>query len=82
MATYKLGKLSPILDDRTLKFSDYTTKAVLSPPQAVHYYDMVAKWPLYYNSVYGDCTCAAAAQRASSRLPRRRRSPCCAGPSC
>ena len=61
MATYKLGKHPPILDDRTLKFADYTTKSVQSPPEAVHYYDAVTKWPLYYNSVYGDCTCAAAA---------------------
>lgn len=61
MATYKLGKHPPIVDDRTLKFADYTTTSVQSPPQAVHYYDKVAKWPLYYNSVYGDCTCAAAA---------------------
>jgi len=57
---YKLGKHSPVLDDRTFRFSDYTTPALPAPPDSVAYYQKVPAWPMYYNDQYGDCTCAAA----------------------
>jgi hypothetical protein len=59
-APYKLGKHPPVLDDRTLRFSDYLTSALPAPPGSVAYYQKVATWPMYYNDQYGDCTCAAA----------------------
>ena len=59
-ATFKLGKHPPVLDDRTLRFSDYVTEALPPPPASVSYYQKVPTWPIYYNDQYGDCTCAAA----------------------
>ncbi len=57
--TYRLGKKRPVIDERTLRFSKYLT--LPAPPSSATYYDKVAKWPMYYNNKYGDCTCAAAA---------------------
>jgi len=57
---YKLGKNPPVVDDRTLLFSDYVTPALPTPPDSVAYYQQVPSWPMYYNDQYGDCTCAAA----------------------
>jgi len=57
---YKLGKHPPVVDDRTLRFSDYVTTALPTPPDSVTYYQKVPSWPMYYNDQYGDCTCAAA----------------------
>ena len=57
---YNLGKNPPVLDDRTLRFSDYVTPALPAPPDSVAYYQKVPTWPMYYNDQYGDCTCAAA----------------------
>jgi hypothetical protein len=57
---YKLGKRPPVVDDRTLRFSDYVTAALPTPPADVTYYQRVPSWPMYYNDQYGDCTCAAA----------------------
>ena len=57
---YKLGKHPPVVDDRTLRFSDYVTAALPTPPESVTYYQKVPAWPMYYNDQYGDCTCAAA----------------------
>lgn len=59
---YKLGKHPPVFDDRTLRFSDYVTPALPTPPDSVTYYQKVPAWPMYYNDQYGDCTCAAAGQ--------------------
>src|ERR1700721_1268081 len=50
----------PVVDDRTLRFSDYLTPALPTPPASVAYYQKVPSWPMYYNDQYGDCTCAAA----------------------
>jgi hypothetical protein len=58
--TYKLGKHPPVHDDRTLRFSNYVTPALPTPPESVTYYQKVPTWPMYYNDQYGDCTCAAA----------------------
>jgi hypothetical protein len=57
---YKLGKQQPVRDDRTLRFGDYVTPALPTPPASLAYYQRVDKWPMYYNDRYGDCTCAAA----------------------
>ena len=57
---YQLGKHPPVFDDRTLRFSDYLTPALPTPPNSVDYYQKVPSWPMYYNNQYGDCTCAAA----------------------
>jgi hypothetical protein len=57
---YKLGKHPPVVDDRTLRFTDYVTAALPAPPDSVAYYQKVPSWPMYYNDQYGDCTCAAA----------------------
>jgi hypothetical protein len=58
--SYKLAKHPPVLDDRTLRFSDYLTPALPAPPNSIAYYQEVPTWPMYYNDQYGDCTCAAA----------------------
>lgn len=60
MSKFKLGKLRPEVDRRTLHFGDYITKALASPPQSVNYYGPVSTWPMMGNDNYGDCTCAAA----------------------
>jgi hypothetical protein len=61
MATqYKLGKNPRVIDDRTLRFSTYVTPALPPAPAQVNYGQKVASWPMYNNSKYGDCTCAAA----------------------
>ena len=57
---YKLGKHSPVYDDRTLRFSDYVTPELPTSPVSVAYYQQVTDWPMYDNDRYGDCTCAAA----------------------
>jgi nucleoside phosphorylase len=59
-AQYKLGKSPRVVDDRTLRFSRYVTSALPTPPQQVNYGQKVTNWPMYSNSTYGDCTCAAA----------------------
>lgn len=61
MATqYKLGKNPRVIDDRTLRFSNYVTPALPAAPAQVNYGQKVSEWPMYNNSKYGDCTCAAA----------------------
>jgi len=57
---YKLGKRPPVIDHRTLRFSDYLTPALPASPDSVDSYQKVPTWPMYYNNQYGDCTCAAA----------------------
>jgi len=58
--TYKLGKHRPVHDDRTLRFGNYVTAELPTPPESVTYYQKVPTWPMYDNDKYGDCTCAAA----------------------
>jgi hypothetical protein len=58
--SYKLGKHPPVVDERTLRFSKYTTPELPAPPASVDYGAKVQTWPMYGNDKYGDCTCAAA----------------------
>ena len=58
--SYKLGKHSPKIDSRTLRFGAYLTKDLPAPPAAVDYGKAVKRWPMMGNDQYGDCTCAAA----------------------
>jgi hypothetical protein len=60
MPAYKLGKHTPKLDSRTLKFGKYLTAKLPAPPQSVDYSKAVPSWPMMGNDNYGDCTCAAA----------------------
>jgi hypothetical protein len=60
MSLYKLGKLHPKVDSRTLQFGAYLTPQLPPPPAAVDYTKPVANWPMMGNDKYGDCTCAAA----------------------
>ena len=55
---YKLGKLAPKLDERTLKFKSYF--AQLPPlPTSVDWTGKVPNWLMLGNDQYGDCTCAS-----------------------
>ncbi len=56
----KLGKHPPVIDARTLRFGDYLTTELPTPPGAEDYGEKVSVWPMYLNDKYGDCTCAAA----------------------
>lgn len=57
----KLGKHTPVHDDRTLMFATYATSALPAPPPQVNYATAVTvPWGMMDNDTYGDCTCAAA----------------------
>jgi hypothetical protein len=58
---YRFGKKRAVHDSRTLKFGAYVKPSLPPPPAARNYGDKVARWPMYLNDKYGDCTCAAAA---------------------
>jgi hypothetical protein len=60
MSKFKLGKLRPEIDKRTLHFGDYITTALAPPPPSANYSGPVTAWPMMGNDQYGDCTCAAA----------------------
>jgi hypothetical protein len=56
---YKLGKLQPRLDNRTLKYKSYFGK--LPPlPKAIDWSGNIKGWRMLANDQYGDCTCATA----------------------
>lgn len=56
---YKLGKLPPKNDPKTLKFKSYLSS--LPPtPTAIDWSGKVSNWGLLGNDQWGDCTCAAA----------------------
>jgi hypothetical protein len=63
---FKLGKLPPVHDARTLTFGAYLTAALPNAPAAVGYGDKVPTWPMYDNDRYGDCTAAAAGHMIQS----------------
>ena len=74
---FRLGKLPPLLDSRTLQLADYlrspraissgqgTTlpgKHTLPPaPRSVDWTAKIPSWPMFSNDSLGDCTAAAAA---------------------
>jgi hypothetical protein len=58
MKQYKLGKLDPKRDARTLQFKDYLI--TLPPiPAAVDWTEKVATWGMLANDAVGDCTVAS-----------------------
>lgn len=66
MTTYRLGKLPPVHDERTLRLRRYLSATLPPPPPTTAYYDKVSTWPMYDNDKYGDCTCAAAGHMIQS----------------
>ena len=61
MAGFRLGKLPPKLDARTLRFGAYLTPGLAPPPvDCLDYEKKVAIWGVMGNDTLGDCTCAAA----------------------
>jgi len=71
MPAYRFGKHPPKLDYRTLRFKDYLTPAIASPPpsydvlarvyQDLQTSDPTALFPVDGNDTLGDCTIAGAA---------------------
>jgi hypothetical protein len=59
-AAFRLGKLPPRFDDRTLRFASYLTPELAPPPASIDYATAVKSWPMMGNDTTGDCTCAAA----------------------
>jgi hypothetical protein len=57
---FKLGKAPAVFDTRTLIFGKYLLSSLPSPPSSKDWGKLVAKWPMFANDKYGDCTCAAA----------------------
>jgi hypothetical protein len=56
---FKLGKLAPKNDPKTLKFKSYLSS--LPPiPSAIDWTPKVADWQMLGNDEVGDCTCASA----------------------
>lgn len=58
--TYKLGKLAPKFDERTLKMATYLPAALAPPPPEYTWMAMVDQWNMMQNDVLGNCTCASA----------------------
>ena len=64
MATYKLGKLPPKIDKRTLKLSRYLVPAELPEiPESWDWGKAVPNWPMYANDRIGDCAIAGPAHQ-------------------
>jgi hypothetical protein len=60
-ALFKLGKLLPKHDVRTLQFANYLETSILpSPPVTYSWSAKVKKWGMMKNDTIGDCTIAAA----------------------
>ncbi len=62
----RLGRLPARADDRTLRLATYMAGTLPPSRPAVDYLSKVSSFPLYDNSVIGDCTCAAAAHLIES----------------
>jgi hypothetical protein len=60
MEQWKLGKLPPRFDKRTLNFTKYITSELPPPPDVMDYSPAVSKWGEMLNRKYGDCVVAAA----------------------
>lgn len=61
MTHFRIGKLAPRHDPRTLRLAAFVAAAALpTPPASITYKDAVSHWPMYGNDRLGDCTCAAA----------------------
>lgn len=59
MNKFKLGKLAPKIDQRTLTYKSFF--AQLPPiPTAIDWTSKIPDWQMLGNDQYGDCTCAAA----------------------
>lgn len=57
--TYRLGRLPPVVDRRTLQLARYMPEALPPAPVTVRWSNFVTSWPMYGNDAYGDCTIAA-----------------------
>jgi hypothetical protein len=67
---YKLGKLGPKWNEKTLLLSDYLKTSAPPPPpsKAFYEYKIPAKgWGLMMNATYGCCTCAGPAHEIMCR---------------
>jgi hypothetical protein len=62
MSMYKLGKLPPKHDSRTLQFGAYFRQGLVAPPPSKSWTAKIPAngWGMMHNDTYGDCTCAAA----------------------
>ena len=76
-AEFRLGKLPPRFDSRTLQLADYlrstcaaslgqgtalpAKRALPSAPRSVDWTAKIPSWPMFSNDTLGDCTAAAAA---------------------
>lgn len=56
---YRLGKLPPKVDRRTLRLSSYITAKLPAPPAAVDHASKISAWGMMGNDRYGDCVMAA-----------------------
>ena len=62
--TYKLGKLPPKFNKKTLSFAKYLKADAPPPPPSKLYREYkipAGAWGMYANDTVGDCTCAAVA---------------------
>ena len=58
---FRLGKLAPRLDSRTLQLRAYLRpRALPTPPRSIDWTANTSSWPMMANDTLGDCTCAAA----------------------
>jgi hypothetical protein len=57
---YKLGKLAPKIDARTLKLENYVAVGTPAAPKEVDWTCGQKSWGMMLNDTLGDCTCAAA----------------------
>lgn len=60
---FKLGKLPPRHDSRTLRLAKYLlpSDGLPTPPDKVDYSGNISDWKMFANDKYGDCTWAARA---------------------
>jgi hypothetical protein len=59
---FKLGKLPPVYDSRTLRLENYLNVPELPPlPETTDWFAMMSKPPMLGNDEYGDCVVAGAA---------------------
>jgi hypothetical protein len=60
MKIHRLGKLPPVIDNRTLQMARYRAVLPSIPPEVSWMAKVPANWGMMLNDNLGDCTCAAA----------------------
>ncbi len=60
MKHFKLGKLAPKHDERTLQFANYLSYNLPPAPAYKDWSGYINTWGMMKNDTVGDCTCAAA----------------------